>query len=84
MGGGLAGGFSSIPPGRLFVLRQTPCDGQIAIEVDLTKAINNPRSRPLIQPGDILVLQHKPEEELLNFGIATFFTFGIRQLFQGN
>jgi hypothetical protein len=56
----------------------------VAIEVDLTKAINDPRQRPLIQAGDILILQYKCEEELLNFGMATFFTFGLWQLFQGN
>ena len=55
-----------------------------AIEVDLTRAINDPRSRPLVQAGDTLILQYKCEEELLNFGIATFFTFGIRELLRGN
>ncbi|WP_315852996.1 polysaccharide biosynthesis/export family protein [Candidatus Laterigemmans baculatus] len=82
-GGGGIGGLGSmgrIPPGLLYILRRTPCDGQVAIEVDLTKAINDPRQRPLIQAGDILILQYKCEEEALNFGMATFFTFGIREL----
>jgi hypothetical protein len=82
MGGG--GGMSVVPPGMLYILRKTDCNGQVAIEVDLTKAINDPRQRPLIQAGDILILQYKCEEELLNFGMATFFTFGLWQLFQGN
>jgi hypothetical protein len=73
-----------VPPGMLYILRKTPCNGQIAIEVDLAKAINDPRSRPLVQPGDTLILQHKCEEELLNFGLGTFFTFGIQQLLQNN
>jgi protein involved in polysaccharide export with SLBB domain len=86
-GGGLAGiGGSAqvIPPGRLYILRRTPCKGQIAIEVDLAQAVNDPRQRPIIQPGDTLVLQYKPCEEAINFGIGTFFTFGIRQLFNNN
>ncbi|TWT76712.1 Polysaccharide biosynthesis/export protein [Planctomycetes bacterium CA13] len=71
---------SSIPPGRVYILRKTRCNGQVAIEVDLTKAINDPKSRPLIMAGDTIILQHTCEEEVLNFGIATFFTYGIREL----
>ncbi len=85
-GGGIVGNTSlgGVPPGRLYILRKTPCKGQIAIEVDLAKAINNPRSRPIIQPGDTLILQYKPCEEALNFGVGAFFTFGIAQLLRGN
>ena len=84
MGGNFAAGLGGVPPGNLYILRKTPCDGQITIQVDLARAINNPRERPLVQPGDILILQYKCEEELLNFGLGTFFTFGIQQLFNGN
>jgi protein involved in polysaccharide export with SLBB domain len=87
LGGGRGGGASGIggvPPGQLYILRQTPCDGQITIAVDLTRAINSPAARPLVMPGDILVLQYKPEEEVLNFGLGTFFTYGIFQLLQNN
>lgn len=83
VGGGLGGGVSSVPPGMLYVLRKTACDGQIAIAVDLAKAINDPRARPLVQPGDTLILQYKCEEELLNFGIGTFFTYGLARLLRG-
>ncbi|HUG70526.1 MAG TPA: polysaccharide biosynthesis/export family protein [Pirellulaceae bacterium] len=84
--GGLGGAASvgGVPPGQLFILRKTPCNDQITIAVDLARAINSPGARPLIQPGDVLILQYKPEEEILNFGLGTFFTFGIQQLFQGN
>ncbi len=87
-GGGMGGigGFglnTSVPPGLLYILRKTPCDGQVAIEVDLAQAINDPKARPLIQPGDTLILQYKCEEEIINFGIASFFTFGIAELFNG-
>ncbi len=84
-GGGLLGGaqgIGGVPPGRLYILRRTPCKGQIAIEVDLAKAINNPSARPIIQPGDTLILQYRPIEEALNFGLGSFFTFGIQQILQ--
>jgi len=84
MGGNFAAGLGGVPPGNLYIIRKTPCDGQVTIQVDLARAINNPRERPLVQPGDILILQYKCEEELLNFGLGTFFTFGIQQLFNGN
>lgn len=86
-GGGILGGaqgLGGVPPGRVYILRRTPCKGQIAIEVDLARAINNPSARPIIQPGDTLILQYRPIEEALNFGLGSFFTFGIQQLFQNN
>lgn len=81
---GGAAAVGGVPPGMLYILRKTPCNGQIAIEVDLAKAINDPRSRPLVQAGDTLILQYKCEEEILNFGLGTFFTFGIQELLRGN
>jgi hypothetical protein len=86
-GAGIAGGFAQqlggVPPGKLFILRRTPCNGQITIEVDLAKALTDPRERPLVQAGDTLILRYKCEEEALNFGLGTFFTFGIQALLQG-
>ncbi len=84
-GGGGGFGVQSIggvPPGMLYILRRTPCNGQVTIEVDLAKAISDPRERPLVQPGDTLVLRYKCEEELLNFGVGSFFTFGIQAILQ--
>ena len=83
MGGGLIGGIGGVAPGQLFILRETPCNGQITIAVDLNRAIRDSRARPLIQPGDILVLQYKPQEEVLNFALGTFFTYGISDLLRG-
>ncbi len=82
-GGGIgaASSLSGVPPGLVYILRKTPCNGQVAIEVDIAGAINDPRQRQLIQPGDIIILRYKCEEELLNFGVGSFFTFGIAQLF---
>ena len=86
-GGGGGGGFGiqqyTLPPGELFILRKTPCNGQITIKVDLALAAQDPRERPLVMPGDTLVLRYKPCEELVNFGMFAFFTYGITQLFQG-
>jgi hypothetical protein len=84
-GGGFgAGSVGGVPPGQLYILRKTPCNGQITIAVDLTRAIRDPSARPLVQPGDMLILQYKPEEEILNFGLGTFFTYGIFQILQNN
>jgi hypothetical protein len=85
-GAGGIGGIASIafvPPGELFILRRTPCNGQITIAVDLAKATTDPRERPLIMPGDTLILRFKCCEELLNFGTGAFFTFGIQYILQG-
>ena len=80
MGG--MGGLQGVPPGIVYILRKTECDGQIAIEVDLKDAYNNPAARPLIQPGDYVILQYKCEEEMINFGLQTFFTWGIADLYR--
>ena len=76
-------GISSLggaSPSALYILRKTPNNGQVSIAVDLTRAIRDPKSRPLVQPGDILILRYKPEEELLNFGIGSFFTYGLAEI----
>lgn len=80
----VGGGVQGLPPTMLYVLRKTRCNGQVAIEVDLNEAVNNPRARPLVQPGDTLILQYKCEEELVNIGISTFFTFGLAELLRSN
>ncbi len=80
--GGAIGG--SVAPTNLIVLRRIPGNRQIAIRVDLTEAVNNPASRLLVKAGDTLILRFKPQEEIVNFASATFFTFGIQQLFRGN
>jgi len=84
MGGGFGGGMNmqamgGVPPGQLFILRKTPCNEQIVIAVDMSRAYKDPRARPLVQPGDMIILQYRPIEEIFNFGIGTFFTYGIFQ-----
>ncbi|QDT03194.1 Polysaccharide biosynthesis/export protein [Rubripirellula lacrimiformis] len=75
-------GVQGVPPGMLYILRKDDCGGQVAIEVDLSAAINDPRQRPLVKAGDTLILQYKCEEEAINFGLSTFFTFGIAEIFR--
>jgi protein involved in polysaccharide export with SLBB domain len=82
-GGGIGIQQYTIPPSDLFILRKTPCNGQITILVDLTKAAQDPREKPLVLPGDTLILRYKPCEEAVNAGTFAFFTYGITQLFQG-
>jgi protein involved in polysaccharide export with SLBB domain len=81
-GGGLISVIGLLPPTELIVLRKLPANQQLAIRVDLTRAVNDPSTRILVAPGDSLILRHKPIEDIVNFGVATFFTFGIRELFR--
>lgn len=79
---GLVGGsVQQTQPTELIVLRRIPGERQLAIRIDLTDAVNDPRQRILVKAGDTLILRFKPQEELINFASATFFTFGLRQLF---
>ncbi len=79
--GGLLGTLGGgVPPSEVIVLRRLPADNQIAIRIDLNEALNDPKSRILIKPQDGIILRYKPQEELINFALQTFFTFGIARL----
>ncbi len=78
----LGGAVQQTQPTELIVLRRIPGDRQLAIRIDLNDAINDPQQRLLVKAGDTLLLRFKPQEELLNFASATFFTFGLGQLFR--
>jgi protein involved in polysaccharide export with SLBB domain len=83
-GGGMLGGAAGLggaAPSNLFIVRKTPCNQQITIKVDTLRALQDPRENILIAPGDTLILRYKPREELLNFSIAAFFTYGIAYFF---
>lgn len=77
----IGGGFGGATPTQLYVVRKGLCGQEFTIAVDLKEAYNDPSQKILVQPGDTLILRYKPHEEVLNFGIVTFFTFGISQLF---
>ncbi len=81
--GGAGNIFSAIggaAPTQLYILRQTKCHGQLVISVDMHRAIEDPNERILVQAGDTLILRYKCKEELANFGLVTFFTFGLAEL----
>jgi protein involved in polysaccharide export with SLBB domain len=73
----LADGIGSPSPAMLVVLRRTPSGGQVPITVDLQKALQDPRERLTVQPGDLLVLQERPEDALARYFSQTFFNFGV-------
>jgi hypothetical protein len=77
----LGGGFGGAAPTQLFIIRKTCCGQDVNISVDLSSAMNNQCERILIQPGDTLILRYKPHEEVLNFSLVAFFTWGVRELF---
>lgn len=52
---------------QVVVLRQAPGGGQVRIKVDLYDALQNPRERILIQPGDYLFLQYTRMEGAMAF-----------------
>jgi hypothetical protein len=73
-------GIGSPSPSLLTVIRRTPNGGQIAIRVDLNKALIDPRERILVQPRDLLILEETPEEAfgrylLQKFDFSFVYTF---------
>ena len=76
----LGGGFGGASPTQLFIFRKLSNGKHVTISVDLVEAMNNQSQRLLVQPGDTLILRYKPCEELLNFSLLGFFTFGIAEL----
>jgi protein involved in polysaccharide export with SLBB domain len=75
-------GISRLPPTELNILRRNGQNGQVNIRVDLNRAYNDPSQRILVAPGDHLMLRYKPAEQVGNFGIDTFNTYGLRRVFQ--
>ena len=60
----IADGLGNPSPRQLTVIRRTPNGGQIPIEVDLARALRDPRERILVRHGDILVLQETPSQAI--------------------
>jgi hypothetical protein len=67
-------GLGNPSPSLVTVLRRTPQGGQVAIRVDLTRALRDPRERILIQSKDIIMLQEDPEEAMARY-FSTAFRF---------
>ncbi len=81
-GGSVGAGGRGVPPSELIVLRKLPGNRQVAIRVDLNRAINDPRERILVAPGDTLLLRRKASEQIGNFGSRVLNSVGgqlIRQ-----
>lgn len=77
-------GFSVIPqrtPTELLILRQRPGQGQLAIRVDVNRALADPSQHVQVQAGDLLILRHSRREQIQNAGIGVFNAYGLRQIF---
>jgi hypothetical protein len=59
-------------PSLVSVIRRTPGGGQVAIRVDLNRALRDPRERILIQAKDVLILQQTPIEAMTQYFTAVF------------
>jgi len=68
-------GMGGPSPSLLVVVRRTPGGGQVAIRVDLNRAMRDARERIVVQPGDFLVLQETPGEALARYFQQSFFNF---------
>lgn len=69
---GIGTGVGSIfPPTRVLVLRVVN-GRQNAIEVDLKEAMRDPNQRILIEPNDLIVLEYRPSEVVMNTILSTF------------
>ena len=62
------------PATQITILRKCGCE-QVAIDVDLRYALADPTERVIIQPGDLIVLEYRKNEQIVNT-IAQVFTFG--------
>jgi protein involved in polysaccharide export with SLBB domain len=67
-------------PSLVSVIRRTPGGGQVAIRVDLNRALRDPRERILVQPKDLIILQQTPGEAIAQYFTSTFFNFDLSSL----
>lgn len=65
-GGGQAGAQQFCQPSEAIVIRELPCGDQIAIKVNLNRALSTRSERILIKPGDVIVLRYTFAEEIGN------------------
>jgi protein involved in polysaccharide export with SLBB domain len=68
-------GIGNPSPSLLTVLRRTPGGGQVAIRVNLNRALRDPHENILVQPGDVLILQEQPSEALARYFTQVLFNF---------
>lgn len=65
-GAGVSRGGGPLPPTKAIIVRKTCDGGQIPIQVDLKRALADPRQRVILQPEDVLIVKYKPYEEVVN------------------
>jgi hypothetical protein len=65
-------GLGNPSPSLLAVVRRTPDGGQVAIRVDLNRAMLDARERIRVLPGDVLVLQETPGEAVVRYITQVF------------
>jgi hypothetical protein len=66
-----------IPPSRAIVVRQIGSQ-QIKIDVDLKRALDDPKERLVIQPRDLILLKYRPSEFMGNLALnIVTFNFNI-------
>lgn len=70
-GRGLGGG-GYCQPSEVIVIRDLPCGNQMAIKVDLNRAIADRSERIMIKPGDIILLRYTLTEEFGNMLMNVF------------
>lgn len=69
-----------VPPTRAIVIRKLPSGEQVKIMVDLRVAMNNPRERINIMPGDLILLKYRPTEIAANVALNFVnFNFALNQ-----
>jgi protein involved in polysaccharide export with SLBB domain len=72
--------LGSPSPSLLTVIRRLPNGGQVAIRVDLNRAMVDPRERILVQPRDMLILQERPQEAIARY-FSNVFRYDITYRF---
>lgn len=67
-----------ISPSKVIIVRSLP-EGQVKIRVDLDRALDDPRERIVIRPGDVVILKYTAGELLGNVALNFInFNFNIR------
>ena len=75
-------GLGNPSPALLTVLRPLPNGRQIPIEVDLSRALRDPRERIRVLGGDILVMQERPGDAIFRYLTQTFRVSGTSDAFR--
>jgi hypothetical protein len=56
----------------VIVIRTLPTGGQVKIDVDIQRALDDPRERVVIQQNDLVLLKYRPWELGLNLALNIF------------